>query len=66
MVSLLHYNGSNSFFDVNTVNMCQFKAKKSNMKKAGLKESVQFFSVNFNVLDTSDMLDINSYLMKVL
>ena len=64
MESLLHYNRSNSFFDVNRVNMCQFKAKNSNMKKAGLKGSIQFFSVNYNAIDTSNILDINRYLMK--
>ena len=33
-------------------------------KKTGLKGSVKFFSVDFNPIDTNDILDINRYLMK--
>ena len=36
----------------------------NNMKKAGLKGSVKFFSVDFNPIDTNDILDIHKYLMK--
>ena len=34
------------------------------MKKTGLKGSVKFFSVDFNPIDTNDILDIHKYLMK--
>ena len=36
----------------------------NNMKKTGLKGSVHFFSVDFNPIDTNDVLDIHKYLMK--
>ena len=36
----------------------------NNMKKKGLREVVNFFSVGFNPIDTKDILDINKYLMK--
>ena len=35
-----------------------------NMKKTGLKESVKGFSVDYNPIDTSNILDIHRYLMK--
>ena len=34
------------------------------MKKTGLKAIVNFFSVDFNPVDTNDILDIHRYLMK--
>ena len=34
------------------------------MKKTGLKELKKFFSVDFNPIDTDDILDIHKYLMK--
>ena len=34
------------------------------MKKTGLKVSVDFFSVDFNPIDTNDILDIHRYLTK--
>ena len=34
------------------------------MKKTGLKEVVNFFSVDFNPIDTNNILDIHEYLMK--
>ena len=34
------------------------------MKKTGLKEVVKFFSVDFNPIDTNDILDIHKYLME--
>ena len=34
------------------------------MKKTGIKESVQDFSVDYNAIDTSDILDIYRYFMK--
>ena len=34
------------------------------MKKTGLKGSVDFFSVDFNPIDTNDILDIHRYLTK--
>ena len=33
-----------------------------NMKKTGLKESVQVFSGDYNTIDTSDILDIHRFL----
>ena len=36
----------------------------NNMKKTGLKGSVQVFSVDYNSIDTSDILDIHRYLTK--
>ena len=34
------------------------------MKTTELKESVNFFSVDFNPIDTNDILDIQKYFMK--
>ena len=34
------------------------------MKTTGLKEAVKFFSVDFNPIDTNQILDIHKYLMK--
>ena len=34
------------------------------MKKTGLKRSVKVFSVDYNPIDTSDIVDIHRYLMK--
>ena len=34
------------------------------MTKTGLKGVVKFFSVDFNRIDTNDILDIHKYLMK--
>ena len=34
------------------------------MKKARLKGIVRFFSVDFNAIDTNDILDIDKYLIK--
>ena len=34
------------------------------MKKTGLKGVVNFFSVNFNPIDTSNILDTCKYLIK--
>ena len=36
----------------------------NNMKKKGLGGVVKFFSVDFNPIDTNDVLDIHKYLMK--
>ena len=33
-------------------------------KETALKESVKFFSAEFNLIDTNDVLDIHRYLMK--
>ena len=38
--------------------------KINNVKKAGLKRVVNFFSVDFNPIDTNDILDIHKYLVK--
>ena len=69
----LHYNESNSFLFVNatktyTYTLCLRNISKdftiNNMKKTGLKGVVKFFSVDFNSIDTNDILDIHRYLMK--
>ena len=36
----------------------------NNMTKAGLNENVYDFSVDYNVIDTSNIIDIHKYLMK--
>ena len=36
----------------------------NNMKKTGLGEVTKLFSVDFNHIDTNDVLDIYKYLMK--
>ena len=36
----------------------------NNMTKTGLKGLVKFFSLDFNHIDTTDILDIHKYLMK--
>ena len=71
MVLSLHYNESNSFLFINITKIYQFKAKDSekdvtidNMKKIGLKGVAKFFSVDFSLIDTNDILDIHKYLMK--
>ena len=75
----LHYNWSNSFLLVNATKLYQFNANTSkikcpgnvskdftinNMKKTWLKGVVRCFSVDFNPIDTNDILDIHKYLMK--
>ena len=75
----LHCNGNHSFLFVNAVKMYQFKVKDSeikpyplylgniskdftldNMKKNRIKRNY----VDFNPINTSDILDIYRYLMK--
>ena len=79
----LHYNGNKSFFFVNETKICQFKAKKSeikpyslclgniskivranNMKKTGLNGYVHDFSVDYNIIDSSNIIVIHKYLME--
>ena len=36
----------------------------NNIRKTGLKGIVNFFSFDFNPVDTKDILDIHKYLMK--
>ena len=36
----------------------------NNMKKTGLKGSINFFPVDFSPIDTNDILDIHRYLMR--
>ena len=36
----------------------------NNIKKIGLKRVVKFFSVDFNPIDTNDILDIHKLLMR--
>ena len=37
----------------------------ANLKKTGLKGCVHAFSVDCNIIDNSDTLDIHKYLMKI-
>ena len=73
----LHCNGSNSFFFVNSTKVSEIKDYTlclgniskyfaiNNMKKNRIKMKLNiFFSVYFNPIDTSDVLDIHRYLMK--
>ena len=34
------------------------------MKKTGLKKTVKFYSVDFDPIDTNNILDVHRYLMK--
>ena len=72
----LHCNGSISFLFINATKIYHFKAKDSEIKpypsclgntwkeKTELKGSVKDFSVDYNAIDTSHMLNIQRYLMK--
>ena len=55
-------------FEVKGYTLCLGNISKdftiNNMKKIGLKGSVNFFSVDFNPIYTNDTLDIHKYLMK--
>ena len=71
--SSFHYNGSNSVLFVNATKICQFKAKDSeikndftaiNMKKTRLNGYVYEFSLGYNTIDTSNVINIHKYLMK--
>ena len=50
--------------------LCLHKISKdftiSNIKKAELKRNVQFFSVDFNPIDTDDILSIHKYLLWII
>ena len=77
----LHYNWSNSLLFVNAAKQINSKQKKQypvltsvniskdftfdNMRKTGLKWILNFFSVNFDPIDTNDILDIHKYLKAV-
>ena len=76
----LQYNGSNSFLFINAVKVYRFKGKDSDINPYPscigniskdftldniiLKESAKGFSVDYNPIDTSNILDIHRYLMK--
>ena len=36
----------------------------NNMRKTGLNRYIYEFSVDYNIIDTSNIIDINKYLMK--
>ena len=55
----LTYNGSDSFSFVNTAKISQFKAKNSD--RFGY---VYDSSVDYNIIDTSNVIDIHKYLTK--
>ena len=75
----MHYNGANSYLFVNGKEIIKFKAKDSEiaayplcskdwsvdeMKKTGLKDYVSNFSVDYNAIAVTDILDIHKYLMQ--
>ena len=76
----MHYNGTNSYLFANGTEIIKFKAKDSeiagyigniskdwsvdNMKKNRLKGYVYDFSVDYDAIGVSDILDIHKYLMK--
>lgn len=49
------------FFEKKQKNKKQNKTKKS---KTGLKTNVKFLSLDFNPIDTNDVLDIHKYFRK--
>ena len=59
-VLILQYNGSNSFFFVNISKDFSFY----NIKKVESKKVIKVFSVDYNAIDTSDILDIHRNLIK--
>ena len=63
-----HCNGSNSFLFVNAVKMYQFKVKdseKTNIHCLGnISKDFYNFSVDYNAIDTNNVLDIYIYFMK--
>ena len=75
----LHYNAANSFLYANGLKIHHFKAKDSEikqyplcfgnlqcitLKKTGLSGKLYGFSVNYETIDVSDIIDIHKYLMK--
>ena len=56
------------FFEIKTYPLCLENISKdftaNNMKKTGLSEYVHEFSVDYNIIDTSNNLDIHKYFMK--
>ena len=61
-----HYNGSNSFLFLNTRKIFQLKVKDSEIKwiYSELNGYVYEFCVDYNIIDTSNFIDIQKYLMK--
>ena len=73
----LYYNESNSFLFVNAIEMYQFKAKDSEIKKISLvfrNISKDFIAINmkkpelsgndYNAIDTCNIINIHKYLIK--
>ena len=69
-----NYNGSNTILFDNATKIHQFKAKRLGkiskdfsvdyMRKTRLNGYVYDFSVNYNTIDISNIIDIHKYLMK--
>ena len=69
----LNYDGNNSFLFVNVTKIYQFKAKKKKKKNNAVIKMkkknrikwirVQFF-VNYNIIDTSNTINIHNYSIK--
>ena len=76
----LHYNGSDTFIfrkihqfkekdsERKKYHLCFVSILKDfpvfNMKKIGLNNYIDDFSVDFNIFDTTNIIDIHKYLMK--
>ena len=66
----MHHNGENSFLFLNGTEIIWFKAKDSKIATYPLclgnisKNCVYGFSVDYDVIGVSDILDIHKYLMK--
>ena len=62
------YKSKTKDFEIKDYTMCLGNALKdfsiNNMKGTGLKGTVKFFSVDFNPIDTNDILYIHQYLME--
>ena len=68
LLKLQKYIISKQDYEINNYTLCLGNISKgftiNNMKKTGLKGRAKSFSVDFNLIDTNDVLDIHKYLMK--
>ena len=66
----LRFKGSNSFLFINATKIYQFKAKDPEIKlhplclRKILKGVANFFSVDYNAINTNNILDIHRHLIK--
>ena len=63
---IIKFKAKNS--EINSISLCLGNISKDifvdNMTKAGFKEYVYDFSVDYNAITVDDVLDIHNYLMK--